>query len=183
MQPADAGNQGDLGLRSAGLRRLHAYWLARCAGRPMPARRDIDPLEFGWLLGHVSLIDVLPQPPWFRFRLAATGAVASLGYEVTGRPITAVRGPELRAYLEQQYRRVVDSQQPHGDRLDRLLDGRHWRSEAVYLPLSGDGASVDMVMVGRVAEDDPSHDPPPRWPGRPQRARRELGRKDLLSEG
>jgi hypothetical protein len=44
------------------LLRLFAYWTEKAAGRVCPARRDIDPLEFDYLLGDISLIEVLRDP-------------------------------------------------------------------------------------------------------------------------
>lgn len=39
------------------LRRLADYWLSRRAGRVMPARADIDPLDIPWALPHLYLVD------------------------------------------------------------------------------------------------------------------------------
>jgi len=35
--------------------------------RRFPARADIDPLDFGYVLGHVMLLDVLRDPLRFRY--------------------------------------------------------------------------------------------------------------------
>lgn len=134
------------------LLRFYAYWLERRGDRAMPARADIDPLDFGWMLGRVSVVDVLPEPPRFRYRLVATRLTEHLGYEVTGRPLSDIPEPDMRNYLIEQYSRVADSGVPHTDSGDLLLDGRRWRSEAVYLPLSSDGTTVDMLLVGRITD-------------------------------
>ncbi|MBX6321162.1 MAG: PAS domain-containing protein [Rhodospirillaceae bacterium] len=48
------------------LRRLFAYWREKAAGRIGPARRDIDPLDFHYLLGDIALVEVLRNPLRFR---------------------------------------------------------------------------------------------------------------------
>ena len=60
------------------LRRLADYWLSRRAGRVMPARRDIDPLDIPWALPMVFLVDCVTDAGrgadggrWrYRYRLA-----------------------------------------------------------------------------------------------------------------
>src|SRR5579885_2176177 len=47
--------------------RLYRYWDAKRQGRPYPARRDIDPLDFPYVLGQMMLIDVAYDPLRFRF--------------------------------------------------------------------------------------------------------------------
>src|SRR4051794_34289618 len=54
------------GIRAARLQRLHPYWTERKGDRRMPARRDIDPLDFPYLLGNIMLLDVVGEPPRFR---------------------------------------------------------------------------------------------------------------------
>ena len=51
------------------LRRLFAYWLEKRGDRLFPAKAEIDPVEFSYILGYVTLVDVepvaaaLPLPP------------------------------------------------------------------------------------------------------------------------
>src|SRR5215467_5972175 len=63
------------GIQSEMLRRLHDYWDAKRGDRLFPARRDLDPLEFGFALGHVVLVEVTRPPLRFRFRLVGTEVV------------------------------------------------------------------------------------------------------------
>jgi hypothetical protein len=64
--------------RDETLRRLLAYWQERRGARRFPARGDVDPVEFRYALGHVSMVDVVGDPPRFRFRLVSTLASAIL---------------------------------------------------------------------------------------------------------
>jgi len=61
------------------------YWESKCAGRRMPARRDLDPMfEIPSLLPWVMLVDVLRQPLDFRYRLIGTGIAARARHDHTG---------------------------------------------------------------------------------------------------
>jgi hypothetical protein len=50
-----------------------AYWEGKLSGRPMPTRRDFDPVfEIPHLLPWIMLVDVLREPLDFRYRLIGT---------------------------------------------------------------------------------------------------------------
>lgn len=74
------------------LRRLAEYWQALRAGRLMPARRDIDPLDIPWALPHLFLIDCVSDAGpgadggrWrYRYRLAGE-EIEAVFRSVTGR--------------------------------------------------------------------------------------------------
>jgi hypothetical protein len=134
------------------LQRLYSYWQERRGARAIPARRDVDPVDFSYALGHVSLIDVTHDPLRFRFRLVPSTIAHYLGYEATGRNVDALPEPELRACLIASYTRVVNERRPLFSAAEPILDGRRWRNEVAYLPLAGDGTTIDMLMVCRIAE-------------------------------
>ena len=77
---------------------LRAYWEALLAGRPMPARADIDPrgidraLEFAFILERVA-------PGMGRFRLAGQHICDLMGMEVRGMPLTSLFAPEGRKQI------------------------------------------------------------------------------------
>ena len=65
---------------------LLAYWLDKRGGRPLPERRDIDPLELApGLLPHLTLCDLFDRGTRARFRLVGTVVVQRLGFDPTGR--------------------------------------------------------------------------------------------------
>jgi len=51
--------------------RLIAYWQARCSGRLIPARADLDVLDIAPWLGRLSLYEALPDGA---FRCRARGS-------------------------------------------------------------------------------------------------------------
>jgi hypothetical protein len=50
--------------------RLAEYWRSKRAGRPMPSRRDIDPLEIPWALSRIFLVDYEAGTGDYRYRVA-----------------------------------------------------------------------------------------------------------------
>ena len=91
------------------LARLLSYWIERRQGRQFPARRDIDPLDFPYALGNISLIDVFHNPLRFRYRLVGTRITEQIGVEMTGRWLDDVPYPDYREILVSLYSRVVAS--------------------------------------------------------------------------
>jgi hypothetical protein len=145
------------------LKRLYRYWAERRGAKRYPARSDIDPLEFGFAVGRVSLVDLVGQPRRFRYRLVSTSLTERLGYEMTGKFLDEIPETEMRAYTERLYLAAVAKAAPVHVRDAAMIDGRRWKHEALVLPLSSDGSSVDMLMIYRTA--DPTI-PPRRAPAR-----------------
>ncbi|HUZ72973.1 MAG TPA: PAS domain-containing protein [Stellaceae bacterium] len=72
---------------------LLAYWQAKCQGRLLPERRDIDPLEMApALLPHLTLCDLFDRGTRARFRLVGTFVVKRLGFDPTGRYLDHEKG-------------------------------------------------------------------------------------------
>jgi len=134
------------------LQKLQDYWEERRRGREFPARSDIDPIDFRFALGHVSLIDVLQAPLRFRYRLVATNLTKHLGYEMTGKTADQIAEPQVRDYVLTRYCRAVEARRPLTESGEETLDDRVWRYQAIYLPLSSDGNAIDMLLVGRINE-------------------------------
>ena len=137
-------------IRDPRLRRLFAYWRAAKRARRMPARRDLDLLDFPYALGYVMLIDVLPEPLRFRVRLHGTEITERVLYDLTGKPLDEIPDPEYRHYALARCRALVAAAQPLRVEQDRELDGRSHRYEALWLPLSDDQVRVTMLMCGLV---------------------------------
>ena len=135
------------------LREALDYWRRKAAGRPMPARGDIDPAEIPRILPDLMLVEVLPKGR-YRYRLIGTNNVVEHGVNATGRYLDEVLpGPEYKAHVLALYeecvrqRRVLYSEclflSPR-----RRNPERH--TKVLFLPLSEDGATVNMVLVAQV---------------------------------
>src|SRR3954471_8865936 len=66
------------------VRAVYEYWRGKAAGRAMPYRADIDPAELKPVLPALMLVDVVPDPRRFVYRLVGTHEVAGRGRDPTG---------------------------------------------------------------------------------------------------
>ena len=130
------------------LRRLYEYWDERRRGRRFPARRDIDPVEFKFALGNVTLVDVLYDPLRFRYRLVSTLQVHRIGgVDLTGKMVEDVPDPAYRQLLLDAYRQTVESGQPNVVMHEQMVGGQPYQLEVIRLPLADDGEKIDMLLV------------------------------------
>ena len=58
-------------------RHVFDYWVAKRGARKMPARADLEPGDIPGHLPDIGLVDVLPDEPYFRYRLLGTRQVAA----------------------------------------------------------------------------------------------------------
>jgi hypothetical protein len=137
-------------IRDARLRRLYEYWLEKKGQRRFPSRRDIDPVDFPYVLGHVILFDVLRDPLRFRVRVHGTGMVAKAGYDLTGKFLDALPITDYRRYVLARCETLVRDGDPLLVWHDRTLDGKQRRYEALWLPLSNDGQHVTMLLAAMI---------------------------------
>ena len=145
------GTAGRLDIREAQLRRLYRDWNSWRHGRTFPSRADFDPLDLKYILGDLTLIDVLRDPPRYVFRLHATKNVDRLGADLTGKELAWMPGVELRDTVRANYERVIATRAPVVQRRDGLLsEGRPWTYEILVLPLAADGETIDMLMAALV---------------------------------
>jgi hypothetical protein len=75
------------------------YWRRQSAGKPMPRRADIDPIDIPRLLRDLMLVEVLPSGR-YRYRLIGTENAEAHGLNATGRYLDEVLpGPEYKAHV------------------------------------------------------------------------------------
>jgi PAS domain len=129
------------------------YWCRKSAGKAMPRRADIDPVEIPKLLPDVMLVEVLPSGR-YRYRLIGTENTDAQGVHATGRYLDEVLpGPEYKAHVLGLYDECVQSRRAlYSECLfispqDRTPE-RHIK--VVFLPLSEDGLTVNQVLVVQV---------------------------------
>jgi hypothetical protein len=137
-------------LRNPILAFLRQYWELKRGPRAMPARADIKPSEMKEYLGWIILIDVLPAFDDFRFRMIGTRVSQYFLADATGQTMREA----LAAYGDQVINGVIATHKKTArDRVVvRAHGGAGWlgRSfldfDAIYLPLSDDGESVNMIL-------------------------------------
>ena len=130
------------------LRELYEYWNARRGARSMPARDDIDPVDLKPLLPVLILIDVVPDPRRYVYRLVGTHEVEMRGKDPTGKPIEEAYYGESAEDTIYYLDRVVRTREPVLYRgIYQPLSTRTQRDDVIFLPLSKDGETVNMIMI------------------------------------
>src|SRR5258706_14729868 len=90
---------------------LYRYWLAKRAGRSMPARGDLNPAEIPPLLPYLMINDKIDDR--LRWRLVGTGAVLDVGCDLTGSFVGSYDStPESAAAARAIYERVFTTAHP-----------------------------------------------------------------------
>jgi len=64
------------------------YWQAKCRGRMMPRRRDIDPTEIPRLLPNLQITELIDGGARIRYRLTGTAIVNAYSADLTGNILT-----------------------------------------------------------------------------------------------
>lgn len=153
MAAADASLLAELDsspFTDARLDQAFAYWCRKAAGRALPRRRDIDPIEIPKLLPDVMLVDVEGDGR-YRYRLIGTENTQAQGVKATGRYLDEVLpGPEYRNHVIALYDEAVRERCAlYSECLflspDRMAPERH--TKVLFMPLSEDGERVNMVFV------------------------------------
>ncbi len=146
-------------IRHPDLRRLYDYWDSRRAGRRYPARSDLDPVEFSFALGNVTLIDVLYEPLRFRFRLMGSLQAQRVGRDLTGCMVDELPDSEYRELLLKAYRQAIETGEPNTTTYEQEIEGKPRQFEVLRLPLAADGKTINMLLLCPMF-----FDPLPQWP-------------------
>lgn len=123
------------------------YWCRlRRDGHLLPRRADLDPMDIPHLLPTISLVDVLTDPPDFRFRLIG-GHSARSHTALTGQSAFEVPVHEGREVILARYRRCTEIRRPVHDIYDCTTQNREvHRIEVITCPLSDDDLTVNMLL-------------------------------------
>lgn len=139
--PLEAIDQG-------GPKLLYSYWHRKLAGRRMPARSDIDPLDLKTVLPHLILLDVQPQPLDFRYRVAGTRTYDIFGFDLTGRSVRDIGPRPVADGVWASLEALTRDREPQHVHLEFATSDGYARSYRVLrLPLGDDGVTVDRVLV------------------------------------
>lgn len=141
-------------LENPDLLRLFDYWRDKRAGRPMPERRDIDPLELGWALSRIALVDYAPGEG-FRYRLAGETISAVFGRaNLKGLTFHDIMPPKGARFVEERWMPMVERQAIVCMKgMIYLASERTPVGERLLLPLADEaGGPVTGVLVMTVCE-------------------------------
>lgn len=133
---------------------VFGYWRRMAPAGRLPGRQHFDPLHIPKLMPYVWMLDVVGGR--FRYRLAGTREVQTLGRDPTGEWLDDVH-PVLKTNPERLARYVFVAQtgKPTWRRghVSFIHDKDHQIVENVVLPLARDGAAVDMLFCCSVLFD------------------------------
>jgi len=148
-------------LRSKHVIRLFDYWCAKRAGRDMPARLDIDPIEIPWALSRIFLIDFEP-PRTFRYRLAGQEITEIFGAGMKGCTLEDIHSPDACERVTTRWMNLVDTRSVLCMKgLVYLPKDRIPMGERILLPLAEeDGGPVSGLVGMTVCEWVPGPRPP-----------------------
>ncbi len=129
------------------MRKALELWHSKTDSGALPARSDFDPSELTGPLGKVVLIDVDADGAGLSYRLVGTHITNVTGRDPTGlhweEAFTAQEGAILREAIDETIRLKT----PVRSTGTMKWVGKNYIAvEIIDLPLSTDGASVDMVM-------------------------------------
>ncbi len=130
------------------VRAIYRYWDSKRKGRWMPSRADLDPLDIPRFLPDICLIDVVPDDRKYVYRLIGTNEVTARGRDPTGLAVGEAYFGTSKEPVFLNYDRVTQSRAPLVDREPSITkDHRFIEHESIFLPLSDDGESVNMILV------------------------------------
>jgi hypothetical protein len=127
---------------------FHNFWITKCAGRTMPARRDFDPSDMVAFLPGIALIDVVEDARRFVYRLMGTREVAMRGNDPTGKGVADEFFATSAEAALASYDDVIERRAPRFEQRRFVTpDGRIGNEQTVILPLSDDGQAINMIIA------------------------------------
>lgn len=144
-------------LQDERLVRLLAYWQGKITNGQMPIPTVIDPSDFRFILGYVTLVDVEADPRRYLFRLDGSILASLSGMDYTGKYLDQLGMPEYCDFVAATYDRVVDGMAPYAYRKRGAFDKQSFSEETVILPL-GEGHKVQRLMVAVIPGGRPGAD-------------------------
>jgi hypothetical protein len=130
------------------LQQLYDYWDGRRRLRMMPLAADVSIADLDALNDHLLVIDVPRFPPGLAIRFQGEALVGIMGGDLIGRNLEAMRASEFSALLQQAFRSLLATRAPQFVSEDCIHDGRAHHIEALLLPASRGGSSVDLLLCG-----------------------------------
>lgn len=125
-----------------------ALWREKRGSRTLPSRSDFDPAEMKLFLAGITLIDIVADERRFVYRLIGTREVAMRDNDPTGKGVAEGYFATSAEAALGAYQDVVDRMAPRFERRRFVTpDGRVGNEEAVLLPLSDDGISVNKIIA------------------------------------
>lgn len=142
-------------LTNSKLDKLQALWRKQKGNRQLPARTDFTPQLLKPWLGHIGLVDVSYDPVRFRVRLSGEALVNYAGGDYTGQWFHDCVPPDQMASATRPYLDCLKKCEPLYNNTVYVHPGASRALlQRLYMPLSSDGTSIDVIMVAIYALKD-----------------------------
>lgn len=172
--------------RDKRLLRLYHYWRGKCGDRQFPDRGDLDPIDFRYILGFVTMVDVIDldlpvanavpgtgkdkasepgsnrqMPPQhgrrYYFRLDGSRLAELSGTDYTGRYLDELPWPDYVDFVRWTYDEVLRKKQPLGYRRQGNIDEHTFDEETLIFPLGAGRGWIEKLLVAVIpGEVDPA---------------------------
>jgi hypothetical protein len=130
---------------------MFRLWDAKRSGLPWPLRRDLDPCEFSFILGYVSLLDVYSptgdQPRRFFFRVDGGKQAELFGMDCTGKFLDQAISFPSSQFADESFNAAIDRGEPQYRSRETEFQGRSLHYEIIVLPVSRHGTAADMLIT------------------------------------
>ncbi|HWT98895.1 MAG TPA: PAS domain-containing protein [Terriglobales bacterium] len=143
-------------IRHPHLQRFFAYWRDKAAGREMPTRNDLDPIDFRYVLGNVILVDVEREPLRFRFRLYGARLINFFrDGDYTGKYADQLLPPDYAPFVVKAYTVAVEGRVPRYAERDLVMNQQRIVYDVLTLPLAdpADPGTIAMLAVAMLPID------------------------------
>ena len=131
---------------------LLSYWELKRAGKQLPARADLDPVDLKPVLGWLSLVDVRPVGPRFALRLLGSAHPPRAFGPRHGQDISAMRPEAYRDAVAEQYETTLNRCAPTLHENVLSFGSYRFRYQRIALPLAKDHVTPDMLMVASLVD-------------------------------
>lgn len=128
--------------------RLYQYWNEKRGARPLPSRADIDPADILAILPHIFLVEAVPPPDCYRYRIHGTALADFHGRDFTGLTIRETIAPEDAEQTIRVFNDLAASRKPLCATGPVFwCQSQEFKCfESCNLPLSADGDTVNMIF-------------------------------------
>lgn len=133
-------------LESEKLRRFHQLWVDLKGAGDLPSRADVSPEQLGFLLGRVTIVDVLRDPLNFRYKLIGTKIEEAGRHGDQGKTVDQIEPVAYRMMVTAAYREVVEGRAPVCHRINYKHHQSQVTLERVILPFRLAGSDVEVLL-------------------------------------
>lgn len=143
--------------RNPVLRRAYDYWREKAAGRRVPDRRDLDPVEIKDILPNLSIIEVgrMKGHVFHRYRLVGTRVVDALGYNPTNHMVEEFVENGNADFIRRVLRSVTRSARPVYAASAFRASTTGLATERVLLPLTRGSTAIRQIMIAQTFDWTP----------------------------